>query len=102
MPLFRSLPRRRPPVPLTLYTRAGCHLCELMRAELERDLAGRAWTLEEVDIDADPELEQRYGRSIPVLHIGGRLAFKGRIGPGELKPKFARLAREWDREEERA
>jgi len=73
-----------------------------MRAELERDLAGRAWTLEEVDIDADPELEQRYGRSIPVLHIGGRLAFKGRIGPGELKPKFARLAREWAREEERA
>ena len=46
---------------------------------------------------ADPQLEERYGRSIPVLHIGGRLAFKGRLEVAELRKKFARLAREWER-----
>ena len=97
MALFRSPFRRRTPVPLTLYTRAGCHLCEVMKSELERGLRDEAWQLAEVDIAADPQLEERYGRSIPVLHIGGRLAFKGRLEAAELRKKFARLAREWER-----
>ena len=51
---------------LTLYTRAGCHLCELAAAmldELEID-----WC--PVDIESDEALEERYGLVIPVVRSG--------------------------------
>lgn len=52
---------------LTLYTRAGCGLCEEMEAAL-RDLEGRLrFRLETVDIDADPALVGRYNDRVPVL-----------------------------------
>ena len=88
---------RMAPVPMVLYTRAGCHLCDVMKAEIGRARLGRPFALEEVDIGGDPELEREHGRSIPVLAIGGRTAFKGRLERGELERKFARLAAEWER-----
>lgn len=91
-----------PPVPMVLYTRPGCGLCEEMVEEIRRARPGRPWSLTEVDIDGDPELERRHGTSIPVLWIGGRLAFKGRLTAAELERKFARLAGEWDRARELA
>ncbi len=87
----------RPPVPLVLYTRADCGLCDEMKDEIGRARLGREIALEEVDVATDAKLEERYGRSLPVLLIGGRLAFKGRLTAGELRSKFARLAAEWDR-----
>lgn len=48
---------------IIVYTREGCHLCNLAVAMLER--AGIGWKL--VDIDADPALESRYGIHVPVL-----------------------------------
>lgn len=88
---------RRPPVPLTLYTREGCGLCDDMKEEIGRARLGRRTTIEECDIASDVGLEARWGRSIPVLFIGGRLAFKGHMTAGEFTTKFARLAAEWDR-----
>ncbi len=82
-------------MPLVLYTKRGCCLCDEMKAELERARLPRPFALSEVDIEADARLTELYGRSIPVLEIGGRVAFKGRIGAGELERKFERLAREW-------
>jgi len=100
--MFRRLLRRSsrpsvppaPPVPLVLYTRRGCHLCEVMRAQLA-DARLPAHTLAEVDIEGDPTLEARHGRSIPVLAIGGRTAFKGRLDPDALPRTFERLAAAW-------
>lgn len=88
---------RRPPVPLVLYTRADCCLCDDMLREIRRARLGRRIELSEVDIAQDPELEARWGRSIPVLTIGGRLAFKGRATAGEIVAKFERLGGEWER-----
>jgi hypothetical protein len=89
-------PRRaRTPVPLTLYSRAGCHLCDVMKAELERARTREPWELSEVDIDASAELTERFGRSIPVLEVGGRIAFKGRMTAADFEAKFARLAADW-------
>ena len=53
---------------LTLYTRAGCPLCEEM-AETVRARIG-AQRLIEVDVDADPELKARYGWDVPLLFDG--------------------------------
>jgi len=53
---------------VTLYERAGCHLCEEVGDVLRR--IGRV-SIERVDIAADPELERRYLVRIPVLAVGG-------------------------------
>jgi hypothetical protein len=49
--------------PLILYTRAGCHLCELAATLLDR--AGISWR--PVDIDGDANLTEDYGLRVPVL-----------------------------------
>jgi hypothetical protein len=79
---------------LTLYTRPGCHLCEVMKAEVARARAAPPFVLEEVDISGDAELEARHGLSIPVLAIEGRPAFKGRLTAEDFAAKLARRARE--------
>jgi hypothetical protein len=80
---------------MTLYTRAGCHLCDVMTDTIAATDLGAAYELIEVDIDSDPELVRAYGESIPVLKIADRVAFKGRLEPDALRRKFERLSREW-------
>jgi len=70
---------RTDPVPVRLYTRADCPLCDAMKRELARARPGVRYALSEVDIAADAELTGRFGRSIPVLEIAGHVAFKGRL-----------------------
>jgi glutaredoxin len=53
--------------PLIVFSRKDCHLCELAVSMLVR--TGIGWRL--VDIDADPELESRYGIHVPVLSHPG-------------------------------
>jgi len=49
--------------PLILYSRADCHLCDLVAEMMDR--AGVPWR--PVDIDGDPDLLSKYGIVIPVL-----------------------------------
>jgi len=69
---------------LTLYSRPGCHLCEEMKAVVDRVTTREPLTLQVVDISGDPVLEGRYGWEIPVLLVNGRKAAKYRIGEAEL------------------
>ena len=55
---------------LTLYRRAGCHLCEQMLAELRPWQERYGFGIEVVDIDADPQLLERYNTKVPVLADG--------------------------------
>ena len=74
---------------VTLYTRAGCCLCE----EAKRVLAGarrRAdFDFEELDIDLDPELRRRYNDEVPVVAINQVKAFKYRVDRDEFLKKLA-------------
>jgi glutaredoxin len=54
-------------VHLTVYRRTYCHLCEDMLRALEPLRDELQFTLHIVDVDADPELEARYGERVPVL-----------------------------------
>lgn len=93
--------RRKPePVPLTLYSRPGCHLCDLLKADLERADLGRPVTLEVVDITGDERLEEHYGRRIPVLLAAGKPIAEGRVDVHALRPAFDARAAEWDRARE--
>ena len=72
---------RRPSRPLSvvLYKRPDCPLCDEMKAELEAAGLDGWYTLREVDITTDRELELRFALSVPVLEIEGDVAFEGRL-----------------------
>ena len=55
---------------LTLYTRAGCPLCEDMEAEVCSLMNGTRCSVALVDVDADPALKARYGWEVPLLFDG--------------------------------
>lgn len=82
-------------IPLVLYTRAGCTLCDELEERLARARLAHPYALEKVDVDRDPALREAYGLSVPVLTIDGRTLAKGRPGAGELERRFDRLAGEW-------
>lgn len=69
--LLRRL--RRPPIAppsltVTLYTRAGCHLCDLARKPLARLVAAMPGAaLRVVDVDSDNALGAAYGLRVPVV-----------------------------------
>ena len=48
--------------------------------------------MEEVNIDEDPLLKEKYGHDIPVIFINGVKAFKHRVDAGDFKRKLRRLA----------
>ncbi|MBI4488425.1 MAG: glutaredoxin family protein [Deltaproteobacteria bacterium] len=73
---------------ITLYTRENCCLCEEMK-EVVREVAGEVpFEMEEVDVDGDPDLREKYGNEVPVLFINGRKAFKYRVTVGELRKRL--------------
>jgi glutaredoxin len=92
--------RAGPAVPLVLYTRRNCPLCDEMKHVLAQARTARPFELVERDVDLDPELRERHGRSVPVLEVAGRVAFKGRMTIEAFERKYARLARPLVDEEE--
>jgi hypothetical protein len=60
----------RAAVELTLVIRAYCHLCNDMRAELAPLAAAAGVRITEIDADADPSVEARFGDLVPVLLLG--------------------------------
>ncbi|AXK39912.1 glutaredoxin family protein [Crenobacter cavernae] len=56
---------------LTLYFREYCSLCHQMLAELKPWQERYGFALTVLDVDADPELEQRFNEWVPVLMDGG-------------------------------
>jgi hypothetical protein len=57
---------------LTVYSRAGCHLCEEMIERLQKLRGEFSFTIAVVDVDGDPLLAARFGTEIPVLAHGAR------------------------------
>jgi len=73
---------------LRLYSRRDCCLCEEMKKAIGEVAAEIPLNIEEIDVDADPGLEARFGHEVPVLFINGRKAFKYRAAVRELKKKL--------------
>jgi len=61
---------------VVVYSRKGCHLCDVVKETLTDVQDAAAFQWHEVDIDTDPELRQRYNEEVPVVFIDGRKAFK--------------------------
>lgn len=70
---------------LVLYSKPGCHLCEEMKAEMSRAAVSDLYTLDEVNIESDAALMERYRFEIPVLCIDGVEAFRHRLRMDEFR-----------------
>ena len=78
---------------LTLLVRAYCHLCDEMRQTLAPLASAAGWSVDEVDVDADPALETRWGEYVPVLLAEEREICRYRIDRAALATFFAGAAR---------
>ena len=77
---------------VTLYTRAGCCLCDQAKQVLAEARRGADFDLEELDIDLDPELRRRYNDEVPVIAINQVKAFKYKVNRDEFLKKLAARA----------
>jgi glutaredoxin len=71
-----------------IYSRPGCHLCEEAKEAMRIAGCEDLYTLEEIDIEDDPELLERYTYEIPVITIDGVEAFRYRLGPEEFRARL--------------
>jgi glutaredoxin len=70
---------------ITIYSRHGCHLCEVAEAtlaELKEDLN---FEIEIKYIDGSNELEKLYGHEVPVIHIDGEHHDFYKVDPERFK-----------------
>ena len=70
---------------VTFYTRTGCHLCDVARAVVARVCADLGETFEEIDIDGDPELRERFTEEVPVTFVDGRQHDFWRVDESRLR-----------------
>jgi glutaredoxin len=56
---------------VTLYSRAGCHLCDEAEALLRALEASLGFELETVDIESDTALDNAYRWTVPVVSADG-------------------------------
>jgi glutaredoxin len=81
------------PLEVTLYTRPGCHLCEEAKLQIAPLLAEFGARLREVNIDADPELRERYNLDVPVIFLADRKLAKHRIDPSQFRRQLLEARR---------
>jgi len=81
------------PLEVTLYTRPGCHLCDEAKLRIAPLLAEFGARLREVNIDADPELHERYNLDVPVIFLADRKIAKHRIDPGQFRRQLLEARR---------
>lgn len=65
------------PAGAVLYTRRGCPPCFAMRRAARRAARRYGVALRVVEVGGDPDLEARYGRSVPVLVLPDGTAIAG-------------------------
>ena len=73
---------------IVFYTRPACCLCD--RAKRQFAAAFPHVTIEEVDVDSDRRLSERYGMHIPVAALDGRELFRGRFDLASCRAALTR------------
>lgn len=77
-----------------VYSRPGCHLCAIAKSVITLAGCSEQFTLEEINIESDPELLRKYQYDIPVVTVDDEEAFRHRVNAEEFRElievKFAR------------
>jgi glutaredoxin len=77
---------------ITLYGKAGCHLCEDARVALDQLLEGRNLELEVIDVSLDPKLYWAYGERVPVVVVDGDELFEYFVDEESLRKRLDRVS----------
>ncbi|HKV80167.1 MAG TPA: glutaredoxin family protein [Candidatus Sulfotelmatobacter sp.] len=72
-----------------VYSRKGCHLCEVVKESLAKLSRRGGFIWQEVDVDTDLELRRQFNDEVPVVFIDGRKAFKYHMNEQEFLRKLA-------------
>jgi glutaredoxin len=76
------------PREVIVYSRKGCHLCEIVKESLVKLQKRGGFSWRDVDVDSDAELRRLYNDQVPVVFINGRKAFKYRMDEQEFLRKL--------------
>jgi glutaredoxin len=82
------LPRMTEPREVVVYSRKGCHLCEIVKESIVKLHKRGGFTWREIDVDSDAEVRRLYNDEVPVVFINGRKAFKYRMDEQEFLRKL--------------
>jgi glutaredoxin len=77
---------------VTVYTRPNCHLCEEAKKAIKAADCDEDYTLDEVNIENDPELLRRYRYDIPVITINGVEAFRQGLTSAAFREQLLKRA----------
>ncbi|MGE5723563.1 MAG: glutaredoxin family protein [Acidobacteriota bacterium] len=75
---------------VVLYSRRGCHLCEIVKESLSKLARQTQFTWQEIDVDSDDALRRQFDDEVPVVFIDGKKAFKYRMNEQDFLRKLAR------------
>lgn len=74
-----------------VYSRPGCHLCDEAKAVINGAGCTDLFTIEEINIENDSTLLERYRYDIPVIAINGVESFMHRLNADEFKKALSKL-----------
>jgi len=77
-------------IEVTIYSKPGCHLCDVAKDVLVEVQREEPFVLREVNIEDDPADFEAYKESIPVIFVDGSKAFKFRVTRRELLDRLRR------------
>jgi glutaredoxin len=74
---------------VVVYSRKGCHLCEIVKESLIKLERRGGFHWREIDVDSNEDLRRRFTDEVPVVFIDGRKAFKYHMDEREFLRKLA-------------
>ena len=77
---------------VVIYYAEDCHLCERARTTMGALREELGFTLREVDITGEAELEARYREWLPVVEIDGERAFVYHVDADDFRRRLGRAA----------
>ena len=75
---------------VVIYSRPGCHLCDEAKQNIVAAGHADEYTLDEINIESDPDLINRYQHDIPVITINGVEMFRHRLTVEQFQSAIAR------------
>ena len=80
-------------VTVTVYSRHGCHLCEIAEKTINSLRNELEYSVEVLYIDGNEELEKLYGTEVPVIHINGEHHDFYKVNPVRFKTSLEKYRR---------
>jgi glutaredoxin len=73
-----------------IYGRPGCHLCDEAKQAIHAAQCVDEYTLDEINIESDPDLLKEYQFDIPVVTINGVEAFRHELTSDAFRERLLR------------